>query len=139
MESEVIREPVVESPAPAPEGPKIRPEPRQLPERGHAAPISTKRTTNDDLLRPQPIAYLSGGSRPSRVFHSVLPASFIAAAGVMVYLLLYFYYPEGPGRRLREAQSPLAVTPQISQGPRIQSSQARQAGGAGNPLEEVPP
>src|SRR5688572_19769401 len=57
LESEVTPEPVaVEAPAPiavevpasapAPpsEGPKIRPEPRQLPERGHAAPISPRRS-----------------------------------------------------------------------------------------------
>jgi hypothetical protein len=114
MESEVAPvSPPVEAPAPAPvpEGPKIRPEPRQLPERGHAAPISAKRSTTDDLLRPRPASYTSRGSRPSRVFHSLIPASFIAAAGVVVYLLLYFYYPDGPGRRLRDSRSPLVVAP----------------------------
>ncbi|HEY1121087.1 MAG TPA: hypothetical protein VGE67_05785 [Haloferula sp.] len=139
MESEVTPAPVAEVVAPAPEGPRIRPEPRQLPERGHAAPISTKRTTADDLLRPQPVTYLSSGSRPSRVFHSLLPASFIAAAGVMVYLLLYFYYPEGPGRRLREAQTPLAVTPRLTQGAATHPSSVRQVGGGGVALEELPP
>jgi hypothetical protein len=114
MESEVIPEPLpVESPAPvpAPEGPKIRPEPRQLPERGHAAPISPRRTTADDLLRPRPVTYMSRSSRSSRVLHSLVPAAFIAAAGVLVYLLLYFYYPDGPGRRLQDAQLPLVVAP----------------------------
>jgi hypothetical protein len=103
----------VESPAPAPvpEGPKIRPEPRQLPERGCVAPISPRRTTADDLLRPRPVTYMSRGSRSSRVLHSLVPAAFIAAAGVLVYLLLYFYYPHGPARRLQEAQMPLVVAP----------------------------
>ena len=138
MVSEVAPEPRPEVAVPVPEGPKIRPEPRQLPERGHAAPISAKRTTADDLLRPQPVTYLSSGLRPSRVFHSLLPASFIAAGGVMVYLLLYFFYPEGPGRRLREAQVPLAVTPRVTQGPATHPSSLRQAGGVVAPLEALP-
>jgi hypothetical protein len=139
MESEVTPEPLPDLAAPAPEGPKIRPEPRQLPERGHPAPISPKRTTSDDLLRPRPVAYLSPGSRPSRVFHSLLPASFIAAVGVMVYLLLYFYYPDGPVRRLREAQAPLAVTPRTARNPATHpSSSLRPAGGTGIPLGELP-
>jgi hypothetical protein len=114
MESEVAPLPV-DAPVPVPEGPKIRPEPRQLPERGHGTPISPKRTTTDDLLRPRPVTYISRSSRPSRVLHSLLPASFIAAAGVLVYLLLYFYYPYGPGRRLRDAQGPLVVAPRGEQ------------------------
>ena len=139
MESEVAPEPLPELAASAPEGPKIRPEPRQLPERGHPAPISPKRTTTDDLLRPRPVAYLSRGSRESRVFHSLLPASFIAVAGVMVYLLLYFYYPDGPVRRLREAQAPLAVTPRTAQNPAMRPSPSLlPAGGTGVPLGELP-
>jgi hypothetical protein len=147
MESEVTAEPVAaEAPAPAPvevgvpEGPRIRPEPRQLPERGHAAPISPKRTTADDVLRPTPVSYISRSSRPSRVFHSLLPASFIAAAGVVVYLLLYFYYPDGPGRRLRDAQSPLVVAPRAEQPAAIVPRSLAGAGGeAGVPVEEQLP
>ncbi|MEK7952496.1 hypothetical protein [Luteolibacter soli] len=141
MESEAIPESLPEVPAavPVPEGPKIRPEPRQLPERGHAAPISPRRSTEDDLLRPRPVAYLSRGSRPSRMFHSLLPASFIAAAGVLVYLLLYFYYPDGPGRKLREAQGPLAVSPRVTQNPVAPSPAPHSRGGAVAPVEELPP
>jgi hypothetical protein len=153
MESEVTPEPIavealapvaVEVPAlasaPPSEGPKIRPEPRQLPERGHAAPISPKRTTTDDVLRPRPVSYLSRSSRPSRVFHSLLPASFIAAAGVVVYLLLYFYYPDGPGRRLRDAQSALVVAPRAGQpAAAIPSSLPHAGSDASAPVEESSP
>jgi len=147
MESEVIPVPVptaaaVEAPTPVPEGPKIRTEPRQLPERGHAAPISPKRSTADDLLKPRPVTYISrGSSRPSRVFHSLVPATFIAAAGVIVYLLLYFYYPDGPGRRLRDANLPLVVTPRSEQPVVVTPSVAPdQAGVAATPVDDaVPP
>jgi hypothetical protein len=142
MESEAAPLPV-DAPIPVPEGPKIRPEPRQLPERGHGVPISPKRTTTDDLLRPRPVAYISRGdsrgSRPSRVLHSLLPASFIAAAGVLVYLLLYFYYPDGPGRRLRDAQGPLVVAPRGEQRAATLPSAVPQARGETTaPAEEAP-
>lgn len=110
MESEVLpAPPPPEMPAPVSEGPKIRPEPRLLPERGYVAPIAAKLSTDDERLRPREVVYLSRGTRPSRVLHSLLPATFIAAAGAVVYLLLYFYLPSGPARRLRDAQAPLVV------------------------------
>jgi len=141
MESEVIPEPLpVESPAPAaaPEGPKIRPEPRQLPERGSAAPISPKRSTADDLLRPRPVSlsYPARSKRPGRVLHSLVPASFIAAAGVVVYLLLYFYYPEGPVRRLSDAQAPLVVTPRPQLPPSPEAGPLVSAPGGGTAAPE---
>ena len=65
--------------APVPESPKIRPEPRQLPERGNSAPISARHSTGDDHFRPREVAYAAGRpARPSRILHSLVPASFIA-------------------------------------------------------------
>ena len=142
MASEAIPEPLpVESPepAPVPEGPKIRPEPRQLPERGHASPITTRRTTADDLLRPRPVTYESRGTRSSRALHSLVPASFIAAAGVMVYLLLYFYYPDGPARRLKDAQAPLVVAPRAEAKPEAPSPASASPRGEGTVVEEASP
>ncbi|MCW1887824.1 hypothetical protein OKA04_24005 [Luteolibacter flavescens] len=101
----------VEPPPPAPEGPKVRREPRQLPGREHAEPIEPRHTTSDDLLKPRdgelPLNN-SRGSAGSRMIHSLLPAAFIAAAGVTIYSLIYFLYPKALNRD-RENPAPKQV------------------------------
>lgn len=113
VEPETAEAPPFPDRPPLPESPKIRPEPRQLPERGPAAPITARRSTDDDHFRPREVTYASRGHRPRRVLHSLLPAAFIATAGVLVYLLLYFLLPNGPVRRLHEAQGAISVPPRI--------------------------
>lgn len=103
----------VEALPPIPEGPKIRPEPRQLPERGHPAPIAPRRSTEDDHLRPREATYVSRSPRSNRLVHAFIPAVFSALAVSVVYLLLYFYLPDGPGRKLKESRMPLIVPPRM--------------------------
>ena len=115
---------------PVPEGPKIRPEPRQRPERGHPAPLAPRRSTEDDLLRPRETMYVARSPRSNRLVHAFIPAAFSALAVTVVYLLLYFYLPDGPGRKLKEARMPLIVPPRMERVP---------APPANVFVEEVPP
>src|SRR5690606_23808451 len=46
-----------------------------------------------------------------RLMQALVPAVFCAAATTVSYLLLYFYLPSGPGKRLKEATAPLVVPP----------------------------
>jgi hypothetical protein len=111
---EIMPEPPAENPAenpPVPEGPKIRPEPRHMKERGQGSPIQARRSTADDRMKRQEPIQLSRGRSSGRLMHALVPALFCAAATTVSYLLLYFYLPDGPGRRLREAYAPLVVPP----------------------------
>ncbi|WP_193211852.1 hypothetical protein [Luteolibacter marinus] len=110
----------VPAPAPAPVpaagtkaagGSKIRPEPRKLPERPPTEPIQPRRSTDDDQLRQSiPLAPPADDPRSSRLVHALLPASFSALAVTIVYLLLYFFLPDGPRQRIKQAQRPLDLS-----------------------------
>ena len=106
---EVIPEP--SSGPPVPEGPKIKPEPRHAKERALASPIQTRHSTADDRMKRQEPIQLARGRSSGRLVHALVPALFCAAATTVSYLLLYFYLPSGPAKRLREATAPLAVPP----------------------------
>jgi hypothetical protein len=107
---EVIPEPPADVPAP-PEGPKIKPEPRHVRERALAGPIQPRHSTADDRMKRQEPVQLVRGRSSRRLMHALIPALFCAAATTISYLLLYFYLPGGPGKRLREAYAPLVVPP----------------------------
>jgi hypothetical protein len=81
-------------------------------ERAAAAPIAVKHSTADESIRRmEPIRT----TRPRRGRSNILrysgAAIFLAACGVVIYLLLYFYGPSGPGKRLKVASLPLDTPP----------------------------
>ena len=93
------------------DGPKIRPEPRVAKERPLVGPIPARHSTADERMkRSEPLPSVRG-RRSGRLMQALVPAIFCAAATTLSYLLLYFYLPGGPGKRLREATAPLAVPP----------------------------
>jgi hypothetical protein len=83
-----------------------------LPDRTNA-PISPRHSTSDDRLRPRAAADRREARFGSRLAHAFFPCLFTALAVGIVYLLLYFYLPQGPGKRLRDARGPLIVTPRL--------------------------
>jgi hypothetical protein len=93
----------------ASDGPRLRPEPRQLPGRMAAPPISTRRSTEDQEMRPTPRASANVPRRAARMPNVLFPVLFSAMAAALVYLLLYFFLPSGPNQRLAEAKRPLPV------------------------------
>ena len=80
-----------------------------MPERAHATPISARRSTEDDLFRKPDLILAGREQRPGRLAHALLPATFTALAVSIVYLLLYFFLPGGPGQELAAAESPLEI------------------------------
>lgn len=94
-----------------PEGPRIRPEPRRIKERSGSAPIAPRHTTADERLRRRESFPSVESVRSGRIPRLTGAAVFCAAASTVIYLLLYFFLPMGPGSVLREASRPLAVPP----------------------------
>lgn len=95
----------------AADGSKIRPEPRLMKERAVAGPIQARHSTTDEhMKRLEPIQTMRRRGS-TRLMQALVPAVFCAAATTVSYLLLYFYLPSGPGKRLKEATAPLVVPP----------------------------
>ena len=102
--------PVEASAVPPSEG-RIKPEPRHIKERAAGIPIAPRHSTVDESLRPQKPLLSSRGTNSSRFLRLSGTAAFCAAATAVSYILLYFYLPSGPGRKIREASAPLPVPP----------------------------
>ncbi len=100
------------SEGPPASGPRIRPAPRQLPERS-SPPLEAKHSTEDNYLRPREQPFSSRGARPYRVLHATFPAAFLALAAMVIYFLLYFFWPNGPGKKIRDTKAPLVVAPRL--------------------------
>ena len=98
------------TPASPPEG-RIKPEPRHLKERATGVPIAPRHSTVDESLRRPEPTFSSRGTNSSRFLRLSGTAAFCAAATAVSYVLLYFYLPTGPGRKLKEATAPLPVPP----------------------------
>lgn len=90
-------------------GPRIRPEPRNLPGRPQIIPIPVRHSTSDKRLRSKESTIHDGTRRPFRLLHALLPAAYVALAVSVVGVLLYFYAPGSPGQRLKDAAKPLVV------------------------------
>lgn len=90
---------------------KIKPEPRHVKERPAAAPIAVRHSTEDESLRKTDgfPAYSHPKRNGSRVLRLSGAAAFCAAATTVSYLLLYFFLPSGPAKRLKAASGPLSV------------------------------
>lgn len=101
-----------EPPRPEP-GTKLRPEPRQLPERPPTPPIAPRYSTDDDVLKRRhvPASKKSRGERRRLMARLTLPAAFVVGIGATVGLSLYFFLPDGPGKMLTDASKPLDVPP----------------------------
>ena len=92
-------------------GPRIRPEPRHLPERPPSPPISTRRSTEDRRAQRTEVAGPESTRRNHRLIHLLFPVTFLAMATTVVGALFYFYGPGAPGQRLKEATGPLVIQP----------------------------
>ncbi len=96
---------------PLPAGsPRIRPEPRSLPDRPQIIPIPVRRSTMDQQLKRGggPLFHESG-RRPYRLANALLPAAFLTLAAGIVGTLVYFYAPGSPGQLMKDASKPLVV------------------------------
>lgn len=103
--------PGIEEVSGSPEGPKIRPEPRLAKERPLVGPIQARHSTADERMKRSEPVSSTRSRRSGRLMQALVPAIFCAAATTLSYLLLYFYLPGGPGKRMREATAPLAAPP----------------------------
>lgn len=93
-----------------PDGPKIKPEPRNMKERGITGPVKVRHSTADERMRRQsPIR--AQNRRPTRLKVILIPFIFCALATLVSGLLLYFYLPDGPWRSLERNSGPLHVAP----------------------------
>lgn len=99
------------SPVLVPEGHRIKPEPRKRKERAAAAPISPRHSTADESLRRSELAYSGSNPGTSRILRASGAAAFCAAATTVSYLLIYFFLPTGPAKKIKEASRPLAIPP----------------------------
>ncbi len=106
--------PVGEEEPLVPDGPKIKPEPRKMKERGAAEPVKVRHSTADERMRRQsPIR--AKNKRPTRLKVVLIPIVFFALASLVSGLLLYFYLPDGPWQTLNKASGPLHVAPPKSE------------------------
>jgi hypothetical protein len=111
----------------------IRPEPRYMKERAAAAPIAPRHSTGDDHMRPkEPIQSRSARSR--RFLHLAPAAGFCALASAVCYMLVYFFLPTGPAKRIQQASEPLAVPPPKEGAADARAAQASSASATG-PLQ----
>jgi hypothetical protein len=99
------------SPVLVPEGHRIKPEPRKRKERAAATPISPRHSTADESLRRSEMAYSGGNPGTSRILRASGAAAFCAAATTVSYLLIYFFLPTGPARKIKDASKPLVIPP----------------------------
>ena len=100
------------APVPVPEGHRIKPEPRKRKEKSSASPISPRHSTADESMRRSERVYSAPRSPgASRILRASGAAAFCAAATTVSYLLLYFFLPTGPARKLKEASRPLSLPP----------------------------
>jgi hypothetical protein len=90
-------------------GPRIRPEPRNLPDRPQIIPIPARHSTSDRHLSNRGATIHDATRRPFRLLHALLPAAYVALAVGVVGSLLYFYAPGSPGQRMKQATRPLVV------------------------------
>lgn len=73
-------------------GPRIRPEPRELPERpidARVAPLTPRKTTDDEALRRYPVQNQTRVRRSRPVSRMIVPLLFLAAAAVVVLGLVH--------------------------------------------------
>lgn len=98
-------------------GPRIRPEPRHLPERPASPPISTRRSTEDRRAQRIDLASADSNRRNHRLIHLLFPLTFLAAAATVVGALFYFYGPGAPGQRIKQASGPLVIQPSTKSQP----------------------
>lgn len=89
----------------------IRPQPRELPGREQRPQIAARHSTADPGLRKR--KYVSARkprrSRP-RTLSIILPALITALSLTLVYFLLYYFLPGGPGHSSRKANRPPTPT-----------------------------
>lgn len=102
---------------PAKEGPRIRVEPRHLPERAPAPPISTRRSTEDRRAKTREEASSEPGRRGPRLVHLMFPLIFLTMAASVVGSLFYFFGPVAPGQQMKNATRPLVVPPSTKSRP----------------------
>lgn len=120
---------------PVASGPRIRPEPRRLPDRPSTPPVSTRRSTQDQRARGITDFAPESGRRSYRLIHLLFPVAFLAMAATVVGALFYFYGPGAPGPRIKEANRPLVIQPPPKDQP---SAAPLQAGNESDPLPTAP-
>lgn len=120
---------------PAAGGPRIRPEPRQRPDRPSSPPVSTRRSTEDQSSRGFMDSPPESGRRSYRLIHLLFPMAFLAMAATLVGALVYFYGPGAPGPRLKEANRPPVIPPPA----KVQPSPAPLQAGNGSAELPTPP
>lgn len=101
--------PDVSGDPPAPDSPRIRPEPRSLPDRPQIIPIVRRSTMDKQLRSTGHAVIIEAGRRPYRLANVLLPAAFVTLAATIVGTLVYFYAPGSPGQLLKGAGKPLVV------------------------------
>lgn len=80
-------------------------------ERTTATPIAPRHSTDDGHMRPKDPIQSSRRGRSRRLLHLAPAAGFCALASGVCYVLVYFFLPTGPAKRIKEASGPLVVPP----------------------------
>lgn len=93
----------------------LTPTPRWQAGRPAKQPIVTHRSTQDEELRSHSQTASEIPRRPLRMPNVAFPMLFSSLAAAIVYFLLYFFLPTGPGRRLVDAGRPLIIAAQTQE------------------------